>query len=117
MSTARWSKAICFGTRLIVETFGDAFDARRIVVAGGATRSPFWLQVHADTLGLPLEITEEPEACALGSAILAAHWGRGTSPASTTGCAAMVRVARQIEPDMAAPCRLCADLCALPRRL
>jgi sugar (pentulose or hexulose) kinase len=92
-------EGVCFGTRLIVETFGDAFDAKRIVVAGGATRSPFWLQVHADTLGLPLEITEEPEACALGSAILAAT-GAGEFASIDAGCAAMVRVARTIEPNM-----------------
>jgi sugar (pentulose or hexulose) kinase len=50
-------ESVCFGTRAIVETFGAAFTARRIVVAGGATRSPFWLQLHADTLGLQLELT------------------------------------------------------------
>lgn len=93
-------EAICFGTRQIVETFGDAFDARRIVVAGGAARSPFWLQVHADTLGLPLQLTEQPEACALGSAILAAV-GAGHFANIEDGCAAMVRVARTIEPDAA----------------
>jgi ribulokinase len=93
-------EGVCFGTRLIVETFGDAFDARRIVVAGGATRSDFWLQVHADTLGLPLEITEEPEACALGSAILAAT-GAGAFDSIDAGAAAMVRVARTITPDPA----------------
>jgi FGGY-family pentulose kinase len=94
-------EGVCFGTRLIVETFGDAFAAKRIVVAGGATRSPFWLQVHADTLGLPLEITEETEACPLGSAILAAVGARAF-PTIDDGCAAMVRVARTIAPDMAA---------------
>ncbi len=92
-------EGICFGTRLIVETFGDAFDARRIVVAGGATRSDFWLQVHADTLGLPLQVTEETEACALGAAILAAT-GAGQFASIDSACAAMVRVARTIEPDM-----------------
>lgn len=91
-------ESICFGTRLIVETFGEAFQARRIVVAGGATRSPFWLQVHADTLGLPLEITEETEACALGSAILAAT-GAGHFDSIDDACATMVRVARRIQPD------------------
>jgi FGGY-family pentulose kinase len=94
-------EAVCFGTRAIVETFGDAFGARRIVVAGGATRSPFWLQVHADTLGLPLELTEQTEACALGSAILAAT-GAGHFASIDEACAAMVRTARRVEPDMAA---------------
>lgn len=94
-------ESICFGTRAIVETFGEAFSARRIVVAGGATRSPFWLQVHADTLGLPLELTEETEACALGSAILAAH-GAGHFSSIDAACAAMVRTDRRIEPDLEA---------------
>ncbi|MGL6211343.1 MAG: FGGY-family carbohydrate kinase [Paracoccaceae bacterium] len=94
-------ESVCFGTRAIVETFGAAFTARRIVVAGGATRAPFWLQLHADTLGLPLELTEETEACALGSAILAAH-GAGHFSTIDAACAAMVRTARVIEPDMEA---------------
>ncbi|MDZ4095030.1 MAG: FGGY-family carbohydrate kinase [Paracoccaceae bacterium] len=92
-------ESVCFGTRAIVDAFGDAFHARRIVVAGGATRSPFWMQVHADTLGLPLELTEETEACALGSAILAAH-GAGHFATIDDACAAMVRTARQVKPDM-----------------
>lgn len=94
-------ESICFGTRAIVDAFGEAFTARRIVVAGGATRSPFWLQVHADTLGLPLELTEETEAPALGSAILAAV-GAGHFADIDAACAAMVRTSRRIEPDMAA---------------
>ncbi len=94
-------EAICFGTVAIVDTFGEAFSARRIVVAGGATKSPLWLQIHADTLGVALEITEETEACALGSAILAAH-GAGHFPTIDAACAAMVRTARRIEPDMQA---------------
>ena len=94
-------ESVCFGTRAIVDAFGDAFSARRIVIAGGATRSAFWMQVHADTLGLALELTEETEACALGSAILAAH-GAGHFPTIDAACAAMVRTARRIEPDLAA---------------
>ncbi len=91
-------ESVCFGTKAIVDAFGDAFAARRIVVAGGATRSPLWLQIHADTLGVALELTEETEACALGSAILAA-FGAGHYPTIDAACAAMVRTARRIEPD------------------
>src|SRR6476620_1271567 len=65
-------ESICLGTRLIIDSFGEAFSAKRIVVAGGATNSRFWLQIHADTIGAPLELTEVPDAPALGCAILAA---------------------------------------------
>ncbi|MEM8822684.1 MAG: FGGY-family carbohydrate kinase [Pseudomonadota bacterium] len=92
-------ESVCLGTRAIVDAFGDAFEAKRIVVAGGATNAPFWLQIHADTLGVPLEITEQPEAPCLGSAILAAV-GAGCFPTIDDGCTAMVRTARVIEPDM-----------------
>jgi ribulokinase len=92
-------ESICLGTRAIVEAFGTALEARRIVVAGGAANAPFWLQIHADTLGLPLEVTEQLEAPCLGAAILAAV-GAGAYPDIDSACAAMVRTARVIEPNM-----------------
>ncbi len=91
-------ESICFGTRLIVDTFGDAFNAKRIVIAGGATNSPLWLQIHADTLGVPLVTTDVPDAPGLGCAVLAAH-GAGRFSTIEEGAAAMVRVASTIEPD------------------
>lgn len=93
-------EAVCLGTRSIVDSFGDAFAPRRIVVCGGTTRSPFWLQVHADTLGLPLELPEVTEAAALGSAICAAV-GVGRFGSIEEGAQAMVRIERSIEPDRA----------------
>ena len=50
--------------RAIMESIclGEAFSAKRIVVAGGASNSRFWLQIHADTIGAPLELTEVPDA-------------------------------------------------------
>ena len=92
-------EGVCLGTRAIVDAFGTAFEAKRIVVAGGAVNAPFWLQIHADTLGLPLEVTEQPEAPCLGSAILAAV-GAGAYGDIDSACAAMVRTARVVEPDM-----------------
>ncbi len=93
-------EGICLGTRLIVDNFGEAFDARRIVVAGGATNSPLWLQIHADTLGAPLELTEVADAPALGSAVLAAC-GAGRFGSIEEGARAMVRTSQTIEPDPA----------------
>jgi len=92
-------EGICLGTRLIVDNFGDAFSARRIVLAGGATNSPLWLQIHADTLGAPIELTEVADAPALGCAILAAY-GAGKYASIEDGCRAMVRRKSVIEPDL-----------------
>ena len=91
-------EGICLGTRLIIDSFGEAFDAKRIVLAGGATNSPLWLQIHADTIGAPIELTEVADAPALGCAILAAR-GAGRFKTIEEGCAAMVRKKAVIEPD------------------
>ena len=91
-------EGICLGTRLIIDSFGDAFSAKRIVAAGGPTNSRLWLQIHADTIGVPLELTEAPNAPALGCAILAAY-GTGRFPTIEEGCKAMVRRRTIVEPD------------------
>lgn len=93
-------EGICLGTRLITDSFGEAFTPKRIVLAGGATNSPLWLQIHADTIGAPIELTEVADAPALGCAILAAH-GAGKFKTIEQGCAAMVRRKAVIEPDLA----------------
>ncbi|MFN4140825.1 FGGY-family carbohydrate kinase [Aestuariivirga sp.] len=93
-------EGICLGTRLITDSFGEAFSPKRIVLAGGASNSPLWLQIHADTIGAPIELTEVPDAPALGCAILAAH-GAGRYDTIEEGCAAMVRSKSVIEPDPA----------------
>jgi ribulose kinase len=94
-------EGICLGTRLIIDNFGEAFSAKRIVLAGGATNSPLWLKIHADTIGAPIELTEVADAPALGCAILAAH-GAGKFKTIEEGCRAMVRRKSAIEPDLKA---------------
>src|SRR5689334_20677053 len=93
-------EGICLGTKIIVQNFGATFTPKRIVVAGGATHSPLWLQIHADTIGAPLELTEVSDAPALGCAILAAH-GAGRFASIEEGAKAMVRTSRTIEPNVA----------------
>ncbi len=93
-------EGICLGTRLITDSFGEAFTPKRIVLAGGASNSALWLQIHADTIGAPIELTEVADAPALGCAILAAH-GAGRFKTIEDGCAAMVRSKAVIEPDLA----------------
>jgi len=91
-------EAICFGTRAILDTMsaaGLAID--EIVVGGGATRSPLWLQIHADTARRPVKVTKFPDAPVLGSAILAAVGSR-EYPSIDAAFPAMVGVDRTIEP-------------------
>ena len=99
-------EAVCLGTRASVEALAAATGAPAAVLlmAGGATRSDLWLQMHADATGVAVEVGECADAPLLGGAILAAalalHADAPDPVAAAT--AAMVRPARRIEPDAAA---------------
>jgi pentose-5-phosphate-3-epimerase len=68
-------EAVCLGTRAALEALdaaGITAGATELLVAGGATRSPLWLQMHSDATGLPVAVGEVDNAPLLGAAILAA---------------------------------------------
>ena len=91
-------EGIGFGTRVIVARMAEAGSgAAEITAGGGAARSALWLQIHADTAGLPVVVPEVAEAPSLGAAVLAAH-GAGHFASIDDGIAAMVRPGRRIEP-------------------
>jgi ribulokinase/ribulose-phosphate 3-epimerase len=91
-------EATCFGTRACIEALARAgHTCDEIVVAGGATRSNLWLQMHADITGIPIEICENADAPLLGSAILACV-GVGIHDSVPDAVRAMVRTAKRIEP-------------------
>jgi xylulokinase len=109
---------------------GCACQLRRIVEAlevhvtelaavGGGAKSPLWLQIIADVIGLPLLVPRVVEAGALGAAILAAvSIGRYASVGQAAG--EWVRVARRVEPDGAAHAvydEVYADFLELERRI
>jgi ribulose kinase len=94
-------EGVSFGTALIFETMrAHGFSPNEVVICGGCTRSDLWMQIHADTAGLPLVRTEVADAPALGSAILAAV-GAGCYGNLIEASDAMVRVAGRVEPDRA----------------
>jgi len=94
-------EGIAYGTELILETMRTHdYAVEDVRVAGGATRSELWLQIHADVSGVPLRLTRVADAPALGSAILAAV-GAGLYDDIRSASAAMVEVTRTIEPDPA----------------
>jgi ribulose kinase len=91
-------EGICFGTRAILDGMtGAGFSATEITIGGGATASELWLQIHADTAGIPVSVPAASEAPSLGAAILAGV-GAGHFATIDEGVATMVRPGRRIEP-------------------
>ena len=92
-------EGICFGTRAIKDAFADAgYTSSEATIGGGASASDLWVQIHADTLGLPIRIPASTDAPSTGSAILAAH-GAGYFASIDEGIDAMVHPGRMIEPQ------------------
>ncbi|MEM8914732.1 MAG: FGGY-family carbohydrate kinase [Pseudomonadota bacterium] len=94
-------ESIGFGTRAILDAFNRAgYSSTEMTVGGGASSSDLWMQIHADTSGLPIRIPASPDAPSTGSAVLAAH-GAGRYASIDDGIEAMVHPGRLIEPNPA----------------
>lgn len=92
-------EGIAYGTADIVQRFHQSdFAVERIIACGGATKSPVFMQIYADVLGLPIHIASTPEACLLASSIVAAV-GAGAYPDLVTASQKMTRVATSYQPD------------------
>ena len=91
-------EGIGFGTRAILDAFARAgYESSDMTVGGGAAASDLWLQIHADTAGVPVRVPASPDAPSTGAAVLAAH-GAGHFATIDEGIDAMVRPGRTIEP-------------------
>ncbi len=92
-------EGIGFGTKAILDAFARAgYEGREMTVGGGATASDLWLQIHADTSGLPVRVPASPDAPSTGSAVLAGV-GAGRFNSIDEGIGAMVRPGRLVEPN------------------
>lgn len=91
-------EGIGFGTRAILDQMAEAgFSGRTVTAGGGATASDLWLQIHADTSGLPVSVPVSIDSPSVGAAVLAAH-GAGRFNTIDEGIAAMVKPGRTIDP-------------------
>ena len=79
-------------------------SVRSVVATGGGARSPLWLQITADILGLPVVTPAVPERACLGAAAFAAV-AAGIYAGISEATAVMVRPQRVFEPDTAAIAR------------
>jgi FGGY-family pentulose kinase len=92
-------EGVAYGTRQILETLaGYGQAAGEVYVCGGATRSEVFMQIYADVCGLPMSVTEVPDAPLLADAIVAAT-GLGAYSDLPTAAEAMVRLTRSYTPD------------------
>ena len=91
-------QALAYGTRHIIDSMNDAgHGIDRIVLCGGGTKNPLWLQEHADALGRDLHLVEEEDAVTLGASLLAAV-AAGAFADLPAAAAAMVRPGGRVVP-------------------
>jgi len=65
---------------------------------GGGSKLDWWLQLHADVSGMPVEVVAQAEPGAFGAAILAGV-GAGVHPSVSVAVERLVSVSRRFEPD------------------
>ncbi len=67
-------EATAFGARVIVERFGDyGLAVERLVNSGGiAYKNPLLMQIYADVLDRPMQVSRSEQTCALGAAMAGA---------------------------------------------
>jgi FGGY-family pentulose kinase len=89
------------GTRFILDDLeAHGFKVQRLHAGGGGAKSRLWLQIHADVLGRAIAVPREREACALGSAMVAAVHSGHYANLDEAG-RNMVHIATVIEPQSA----------------
>lgn len=92
-------EGICYGTEMIFRLLGRHIKLpHEIVACGGATKSRFWMQTHADVSNIAIHIPKINEAPVLGSAILGAVAG-GVYGSVSEASRNMTEIIDRIEPN------------------
>lgn len=92
-------ESICYGTEAIIESFKAAgFKPSEMIISGGAVKSRFWMQTHADVSNLPIRVSKVTEGPCLGAAILGAVAG-GAYPDIQTAAKNMTETDYVIYPN------------------
>ncbi|MEA4870929.1 MAG: FGGY family carbohydrate kinase [Christensenella sp.] len=100
-----YARAIMEGAVFCVRRALDDFSKNgcsigALKVLGGAAKSPLWSRLICDITNKPVELLREPDACALGAAVIAA-FGAGAHPDFRSAAAAMIQSAETLTPDPA----------------
>jgi sugar (pentulose or hexulose) kinase len=73
-------------------------ESSLVRATGGGSKLDWWLQLHADVCGIPVEVVAQDEPGAFGAAILAGV-GAGVYPSVSSAVLDLVKVSRRFEPD------------------
>jgi FGGY-family pentulose kinase len=100
---ARWYlaavQALAYATRHIVDVMRAAgARVELLVCCGGSASNEWWLRSHADALGVPVAVPEQPDAVLLGAAMLGSI-AAGTYSSFEEAMAAMTSLGRVVVPD------------------
>lgn len=91
-------EGVAFGLRLAIQDFrknGTNIDS--IIMMGGASKSPVWMQMIASITGIPIKRLSYSDACAVGAAMIAAC-GAGIFENYESAAETIVAVERIYEP-------------------
>jgi xylulokinase/L-xylulokinase len=93
-------RAACEGVAYSMKDCYEKFpiDPKVIRIAGGGSKSDFWCKIFANCVGKPIQVTLGDEIGAKGAAITAAT-SVGFFGSLEEGMDAMIKVAKQFEPD------------------
>ncbi len=66
-------ESVAYGAKQIIDNFErNGFKVSRLQACGGGINSDIWMQIYSDVVGKPIDVSNNPNASALGSAICAA---------------------------------------------
>lgn len=89
-------EGVCDQVAWITESFGKA-SLQSVKMVGGATNSPLWVQIMADTAGIPVVVPRIADVGCIGAAILAGV-ATGAFSDYQEGILRLCRDARVVEP-------------------
>lgn len=92
-------RGIALSHRRLLKQVATTHKVRKVTATGGGARSPYWLQLTANTLGVPVIAVDSPERACLGAAIFAAA-AAGLWPDIDTAVENMVRPSREFVPHV-----------------
>jgi L-ribulokinase len=115
-------EATAFGARVIMERYEEyGVPVERVVNCGGiAEKSPFVMQIYADVMGRPVQISRSAQTCALGAAVAGAVVAGGAAGGHAdfaAAVAAMTGVRDEVFTPAPARRAVYDELYALYRRL